>query len=569
MIYNGINDKLLAAVCQRPPLKKRAKKRFSGQKKQKERSDMEKSIRDNFELDPAEIDRYVEQTEELLKKVKIDPKDALRLRFILEETMLKYRDALSEKAEASLRFSRFFGTFRVSLRVKGESFDPFSEEDPSAASVMGSLLANSESMSRTWRYRGGANYVTFTVARKRRVSLLLTILLGILIGAAVGSLLTAVIPETAPVIAERIITPVTNAFTGLLCVMATIMCFGAIVLGIVRMGDVSTFSSIGKKMIRSFLIVAFILTLFNTAWLIPGMTFGMESQVSIDFYDFFDILIDFVPNNIISPMLEFNSVHIIIIGVMFGIVMLKMGQKADPLTEIFDEVNTVAILSNSSLNHFISIYVGLMVCGLIMSGQLAVIASFWKLLLIVVAGEAFTLIVYTLVVCIRLKVSVRTYLRKMLPPFMISLSSANVGAAFVTTIDTLIGSLGVDPDFAPLSYNLGTILFRPGYCIVFTACSLFTANMYGVEVTWAWLLAAFLLSFILSVATPPVLGGTTVCFSILFSQLGIKAEALAVIISVNAIFEFLTVAVNNYCLQSQIVLLGNNCGKLDRDRLRG
>ena len=529
---------------------------------------MEKTIRDKFELNAADINRYVGQTGELLEKVKIESNDALRLQLILEETMLKYRDALSEKAEASLHFSRFFGAFRVSLRIKGESFDPFSEEDSSMTSVMGSLLANSDSMNRAWRYRGGANYVTFTVARKQRMSMLVTILLGVIIGAAVGSLLTLIIPETAPEIAERIVTPLTNAFTGLLCVMATIMCFGAIVLGIVRLGDISTFSSIGKRMIRSFLLVAFILTLFNTAWMVPGMTFGMGSQVSINFYDFFDILIDFVPNNIISPMLNFNSVHIIIIGLMFGIVMLKMGKKADPLTEIFDEVNTVAILSNSSLNHFISVYVGLMVCGLIMSGQLAVIASFWKLFLIVIAGEAFTLIVYTIVVCVRLKVSVRTYLHKLLPSFMISLSSANVGAAFVTTIDTLIGDLGVDAGFAPLSYNLGTILFRPGYCIVFTACSLFTADMYGIEVTWAWLLAAFLLSFILSVATPPVLGGTTVCFSILFSQLGIKAEALAMIISVNAIFEFLTVAVNNYCLQSQIVLLGNSFGKLDRDRLR-
>ena len=377
---------------------------------------MEKAIRDKFELRPEEIDRYVDQTGELLEGEKIDPKDALRLRFILEETILKYRDALSEKATASLRFSKIFGSFRISLRVKGESFDPFKEEDSSETSVMGSLLANSDAMSRSWRYRGGANLVTFTVTRKRRMSQLITILLGIVIGAAVGSLLTAMIPETAPAIAERIVTPLTNAFTGLLCVMATIMCFGAIVLGIVRLGDISTFSNIGRRMIRSFLLVAFILTLFNTAWMIPGMTFGMESQVSIDFFDFFDILIDFVPNNIISPMLEFNSVHIIIIGVMFGIVMLKMGQKADPLTEIFDEVNTVAILSNSSLNHFISIYVGLMVCGLIMSGQLAVLSGFWKLLLIVVAGEAFTLIVYTVVVCIRLKVSVRPMWAPHSPP---------------------------------------------------------------------------------------------------------------------------------------------------------
>ena len=529
---------------------------------------MERTIQDKFELNAMEIDRVVDETGELLAKEKIDPKDALRLRFMLEETILKYRDELSEKALASLRFSRFFGTFRISLRIRGDSFDPFSEGDVSETSVMGSLLANSGGLNRAWRYRSGANLITFTAPRKRRMSQLVTILLGIVIGAVFGLLFTAIWPDTAPVVAERIISPLTNAFTGLLCVMATLMCFGAIVLGIVRLGDISTFSNIGKRMIRSFLLVAFILTLLNTAWMIPGMTFGMSTNVSIDFYDFFDILIDFVPNNIISPLLEFNSVHIIIIGVMFGITMLKMGQKADHLTEIFDEVNIVAILSNSSLNHFISVYVGLMVSGLIMSGQLAVIAGFWKLLLIVVAGEAVTLIVYTLVVCIRLKVSVRTYIRKLLPAFMISLSSANVGAAFVTTIDTLIGPLGVDADFAPLSYNLGTILFRPGYCIVFTACSLFTAGLYGIEVTWAWLLAAFLLSFILSVATPPVMGGTTVCFSILFSQLGIRADALSVIISVNAVFEFLTVAVNNYCLQSQIVLLGHRFDKLDVERLR-
>ena len=253
---------------------------------------------------------------------------------------------------------------------------------------------------------------------------------------------------------------------------------------------------------------------------------------------------------------------------MFGIAMLHMGQKADRLTEIFDEVNLVAILSNSYLNRFIPIYVGLMVCNQILTGQLAVLSGFLKLLLMVIGAMFVTIAAYTAFVCIRLKVSPRRYIRKLMPSFMISLTSANVGAAFTTTIDTLIGPLGVEANFAPLAYNLGGILFRPGYCIVFTACSLFAAGMYGIEVTWSWLLATFLLSFILSVATPQVIGGTAVCFSILFSQLGIKAEALTVMISVNAVFEFLTVAVNNYCLQSQIVLLGNSFGKLDVKKLR-
>ena len=527
-----------------------------------------KNLENKFELTPGEIDRIIDEFAAMLSAERLDRKDALRLRLILEETMLFYRDRCSESAVASLRFSRSPGTFKVSLKVRGERYDPFSKEDPSGTSVMGSLLASSDTLNRMWKHRNGANLVTFTLTKKRKMSQLFTILIGAGCGTAIALLINALQPQASTDIATRIVTPLTNAFTGLLCVMATLMCFGSITLGIVRLGDISTFSAVGKKTIRTFLLVAFLLTLFNTACMIPGLSFGQSTGMSLNFFDFFDILISFVPNNILSPILEFNSVHIIIIGMMFGIAMLHMGQKAERLTEIFDEVNLVAILSNSYLNRFIPAYVGLMICNQILTGQLAVMSGFLRLLLIIVGLMLVTLALYTALICIRLKVNVRCYIRKLLPSFMISLSSANVGAAFTTTIDTLIGPLGVDENYGPLAYNLGGILFRPGYCIVFTACSVFAAVTYGIEITLPWLLAAFLLSFVLSVATPQVIGGTAVCFSILFSQLGIRQEALTVIISLNAVFEFLTVAVNNYCLQSQIVLLGDSLNKLDRARLR-
>ena len=521
-----------------------------------------------FELRAEEIDRITQELSEKLSHEPIDRRDAIRLSLILEETMLKYRDRLPEDSSASLRFSRSFGAFRISFKVEGESIDPFTEDDPSVTSVMGSLLSNSDTLNRSWKYRNGANMVSFTVMRKKRMSQILTILIGVASGILSGIIIKGIAPNLAEDIATRVITPLTNAFVGLLCVMATIMCFAAITLGIVRLGDISTFSTVGKKMIRSFLKVAFILTLINTAWMVPGINFGHSTAMSLNFFDFFDIIISFVPNNILTPILEFNSVHIIIVGIMFGISMLHMGQKADTLTEIFDEVNIVAILSNTYLNRFIPAYVGLMICSQILTGSYTVLSGFLKLFLMVAIADFVTIAVYTAIICIRLKVGVRTYIQKLLPSFLISLTSANVGAAFTTTIDTLIGPLGVDTDYAPLAYNLGSILFRPGYCIVFTACSLFTAGLYGIEVTWSWVAAAFLLSFILSVATPPVIGGTTVCFSILFSQLGLESQALAMIISINAFLEFMTVAVNNYCLQSQIVLLGNSIGELDVEKLR-
>ena len=529
---------------------------------------MPKDVLDRFNLTAAGIDDAVEETAARLKSLPVDQKEALQLRFLLEEILLQYRDHFPEETGVSLRFSEIFSSFRVSVRIKCESLDPFRKDEDEGESVMGSLLANSESLRRGWRYRNLENDVTFTIAKKRKLNQALAILIGIVCGVLLGVAARALMPQAAAEIAERITMPLTNAFTGLLCVMATVLCFCAIALGIVRFGDIATFSAVGKRMIKVFLLVSLVLSLLNTAWIVPRLIVGTSSAMSLELYSVFDILISFVPNNILSPILEFNSAHIIVIGIMFGIAMLVMGHKADQLTELLDEVNTVAVLTNGYIDRYIAAYVGLMVFGLIASGRIAVLSGFLQLFIMVVVGELATLAGYTIYLCAKLKVPVKTYIKKELPSFLIALSSASSGAAFTTSISTLIGPLGVDATFASFAYNLGGILFRPGYCIVFTSCSIFLAGAYGVEVTWSWLLAAFLLSFILSVATPPVLGGTTVCFSILFAQLGLPTEALTLVISLNAIFEFLTVAVNGYCLQSQVVLLGHSFQKLKLDKLR-
>ena len=98
-----------------------------------------RSQENKFALNPEEIDRIMGELAQMLSAEPVDRKDALRLRFILEEALLNYRDFCPEGTLASLRFSHSLGTFRVSLKVEGDSMDPFLEKDPSVTSVMGSL----------------------------------------------------------------------------------------------------------------------------------------------------------------------------------------------------------------------------------------------------------------------------------------------------------------------------------------------------------------------------------------------------------------------------------------------
>ena len=68
----------------------------------------------------------------------------------------------------------------------------------------------------------------------------------------------------------------------------------------------------------------------------------------------------------------------------------------------------------------------------------------------------------------------------------------------------------------------------------------------------------------LAFAAPPIPGGTLTCYTILFLQLGIPAQAVSIVISLNLVLEFLATASNLFCLQSEMVLLADRLDMLDK-----
>ena len=73
---------------------------------------------------------------------------------------------------------------------------------------------------------------------------------------------------------------------------------------------------------------------------------------------------------------------------------------------------------------------------------------------------------------------------------------------------------------------------------------------------------------LISMAAPPIPGGTMTCCTILFAQMGLPEELLPLAIGVNLLLEFPMTAVNLTCLQSELVLASAQLGMLDGERLR-
>ena len=522
------------------------------------------SLKNTYHLSNADIQAVCGAVSTFLEAHGTAKKETLKVALTLEEALLAYQERLSEDTAVTLKAFAALGTIRAVVTVEGTRLDPFKTEEQSERSIMGTLMAGENAAHASWRYKDPVNEIVFTARRERKLSSLAKICIGFLFGVILGGALLLLPEGTAQTVAAGYIMPVAGAYTGLLCVMAAPMCFFAIVLGIVGVGDLSSFGDMAKKMAGCLAILSVLIALLAMLSASTQLLFGDSAFQTSGMSKLFEILLSFVPTNILSPMLNFNSVQIILVGVMFGASLLAMGQKADNAVELLDTLNSAAVTCNVVyLNRFIPCYVALTVMGIIGSRQFSVGPGFLRLAADVLISELLILSFSAAAVCIRLRIPLRILMKKTSPPFMVALSSASVGAAFVENINSLL-ALGVESGYAALGYNVGSVIFRPGECAILMASSLYMAHVFNVEVSLFWLMTAFALSYILSIATPPIPGGTAVSLAILFSQLSFPDRALALIVPLSMALEFPTVAVDAFCAKAQVLLLSNSAGKFDR-----
>ena len=114
--------------------------------------------------------------------------------------------------------------------------------------------------------------------------------------------------------------------------------------------------------------------------------------------------------------------------------------------------------------------------------------------------------------------------------------------------------LGVSKRVANFGVPFGQILYKPGVSILFLYASFSSAESGMAEVSITWIVTAVLVSVVLSAAAPPVPGGMSASFAILFSQLGLPMDNLAIILSLTSILDFLVTSVNIFSAQCVLTI---------------
>ena len=519
-----------------------------------------------YELNLTNIDEASKTVTDFLSNEKVASKEVQRIRLSVEEILLKYLDSLNSGTSFEIVTAKRFRTLKIELVIAGDSIDPFADDD-GGGTILNNLLSNF-GLAPTWRYKNGKNIITFTAKKQKKLSQILQIGIAILAAIVFGGLCLILPDGVSTFITSDLVTPVFNTFMGLLSAISGPIIFLSVVWGICGIGDMATFGKIGKKMIGRFLLVSIIVGAAMTVLFALMFQTSAIGGAAFEFSDLYEMILDIIPSNLFAPFIEGNSLQIIFIAIIVGLTMLFLGNRIPIMINVVDQLNVVMQTIMSAVSSFILFFVFGSIFNMIVGGNLLSVAKSYKLILVMLLGDLVLMAAYLLLVSVRKKVAPTVLLKKLMPTYIIGLTTASAVAAYQTNISTCEKKLGIDKKLIDIGIPLGQVIFMPGAIVLFVAAAFGMAETYGVAITPIWMLTVFIISVILAIAAPPVPGAALTCYTILFMQLGIPTEAIAVVIALNVILEFVATAVNLFCLQTELVELSGSLQTLKTDVLR-
>ena len=255
-------------------------------------------------------------------------------------------------------------------------------------------------------------------------------------------------------------------------------------------------------------------------------------------------IVNIVPDNVVKPFENSDTLQIIFLAVLFGIAIGMVGEYSMPLQNGVEALNSLFLKVTSLIVRFmpagIFCSIALMVIKLELDSAVSILQMAGTHVLCIFS----ILVVYGLLLLVVGRLNPLTFYKKnregMITSFMLSSSSA----AMPINLRTCTEKLGVSPKVASFSIPLGATVNMDGTSIILTVGSIFLAKAYGVEVSGGMLLTMLVTIVLLALGAPGVPGSGIVCFGIVLSGLGVPIEIVGLILGIYPFIDMLNTVSN-------------------------
>lgn len=344
--------------------------------------------------------------------------------------------------------------------------------------------------------------------------------------------------------------PFGQLFINLVRMVVVPLVFATLVAGAASVGDISRLGRVAVKTLVFYFAttaVAIAIGLVLADIFQPGLGLNLSTEnlkaKDVTPPGLVQVLMNIVPINPVEALSKGAMLQIIFFAVLMGFSLSIVGEKAKTVTQFFNGFSDVMIRITNIVMLYAPIGVFALMAYTVASQGLSVLLPLIKLVgVMYLACILQILLVYF--PCVKYAgLTPGHFVKGISAPIITAFTTCSSAAALSSNL-ICVERLGASRTVASFSIPLGNTINMDGAAIYMGIVSVFAAAIYGIPMPFEKQLTILFMSLLASIGSMGVPGAAMIMITMVFTQVGIPLEAVAIVAGVDRIMDMARTTIN-------------------------
>ena len=344
--------------------------------------------------------------------------------------------------------------------------------------------------------------------------------------------------------------PLGQLFINLIRMVVVPLVFVTLVAGAASVGDVRSLGRIATKTLIYYFLttaIAIVIGLILANIFQPGVGLDLSKDnlkaVNVTPPALSAVRLGIIPINPMDALAKGNMLQIIFFAVLVGLCINMCSEKTKVVSSFFDGMSEIMIKVTTIVMLYAPIGVFALMAVTVTNHGIAVLLPLIKLVAIMYLASICQ-ILFIYLPCVRYsKIKFTTFFKVLSAPLMIAFTTCSSAAALSAN---LIGvqKLGASKQVSTFSIPLGNTINMDGAAIYMGIASIFAAQVYGIPMPLDKQITIVIMAILASIGSMGVPGAALIMITMVFTQVGIPLEAIALVAGVDRIMDMARTTIN-------------------------
>ncbi|MBM9515151.1 dicarboxylate/amino acid:cation symporter [Desulfogranum marinum] len=389
----------------------------------------------------------------------------------------------------------------------------------------------------------------------------------IMIGLVLGVVAGLILGEKA-----AYLKPIGDIFIRCLRLIVVPLILSTLITGVVSTGNIKNLGKTGINtlvyfMITTTLAVCIGLIIANVFQPGIGLSLGeLKTFKAPDSVGPAQMIVNMFPMNPMEALAKGNVLQIIIFALLFGAGLSMTGDKGKPIADFFQSLAEVMFKVSDIVISFAPYGVFALIAWTTGKFGLDILMPMGKLIIAALVASLIHIFVsYSLIVTAVARISPFVFLKKVMEPALVGLSTCSAAAAFPFSMRAQ-KHLGVPSKISGFTLPMALTINMDGTALYQAVAAIFVANAYGIDLSLTQQGTIVATAVLASVGTASIPGGGLIMLTMVLQSVGLPLEGIAIVAGVDRILDMFRTTTNIFGDNSAGVVVAALGGQLDREQ---